>query len=125
MNCLLVCHHQNTHLQPLSQFLQNKQIDYDICPDSTKALTKVRDCQYDIIVIDSQVGGIEIDTLIRLFSDYNKNAKIIISTESNSKDLESKIRREKIFYYHIRSFGLDDLFLALTAASGQNASKAF
>lgn len=121
MNCLLVCQQHYMHLQPLSLFLKKKHVDYSICTDSTQAIKKVRDCQYDIIVIDSEVKGIEIDTLIRLFSDYNKNAKIIITTESNSKDFESKIRREKIFYYHIRSFGLDDLFLALNAASGRSS----
>ena len=44
------------------------------------------------------------------------NTRIIVKTESNSKQLESRIRKEQIYYYYIDSFGLLELITALYSA---------
>jgi DNA-binding NtrC family response regulator len=41
---------------------------------------------------------------------------IIITAEENNPDLESRVRQQGIFYYHVKSFGVDELMLAISNA---------
>jgi len=41
---------------------------------------------------------------------------ICIPEKMNNPELESCVRQMGIFYYHVKSFGLDDLTLAITNA---------
>ncbi len=41
---------------------------------------------------------------------------IIITAEENNPEQESRIRQKGIFYYHVKSFGLDELMLAISNA---------
>ncbi len=41
---------------------------------------------------------------------------IIITAEENNPDLESRVRQKGIFYYHVKSFGVDELMLAISNA---------
>ena len=53
---------------------------------------------------------------ISVIKGMEKDLPIIICAESNTPELESKIRRQGIFYYHIESFGTEDLEMALSNA---------
>jgi DNA-binding NtrC family response regulator len=41
---------------------------------------------------------------------------IIVAADVNNPELESRIRQKGIFYYHVKSFGLEELMLAITNA---------
>jgi DNA-binding NtrC family response regulator len=41
---------------------------------------------------------------------------IIVTAEENNPELESRIRQKGIFYYHLKSFGPDELMLAISNA---------
>jgi DNA-binding NtrC family response regulator len=41
---------------------------------------------------------------------------IIVTTDENNPELESRIRQMGIFYYHVKSFGMDELMLAISSA---------
>lgn len=41
---------------------------------------------------------------------------IIITAEENNPEQESRVRQKGIFYYHVKSFGLDELMLAISNA---------
>ena len=41
---------------------------------------------------------------------------IIVTAEENNPELESRIRQQGIFYYHVKSFGPDELMLAISNA---------
>jgi hypothetical protein len=45
-----------------------------------------------------------------------KDLPIIICSEINTPELERRIRKHRIFYYHIRSFGIQDLEMAVSNA---------
>ncbi len=69
----------------------------------------------DALVLDSSLleEGCEFISVIK---GIERNLPIIISAESNTPELESKIRKQQIFYYHIKSFGIEDLEMALSNA---------
>jgi replication-associated recombination protein RarA len=41
---------------------------------------------------------------------------IIICAETNTPEFEIRIRQKRIFYYHIKSFGIQDLEMAVSNA---------
>lgn len=41
---------------------------------------------------------------------------IIITAEENNPEQESRVRQQGIFYYHVKSFGVDELMLAISNA---------
>ena len=53
---------------------------------------------------------------ISVIKGIEKDLPVIICAESNTPELETKIRQQKIFYYHINSFGIDDLEMAVSNA---------
>jgi DNA-binding NtrC family response regulator len=46
---------------------------------------------------------------------------IIITADENNPDQETRVRQKGIFYYHVKSFGLDELMLAISNAMGRTS----
>lgn len=80
------------------------------------AIEKAQKIPFDVIVLDTGIKEIDIIWVIRILKDMNPASKIIVKTNSNSKNLEVKVRGEKIFYYHLNSFGINELKLAVESA---------
>lgn len=53
---------------------------------------------------------------ISIIKSMNRNLPIIITTDENNPELESCVRQMGIFYYHVKSFGMDELMLAIANA---------
>lgn len=53
---------------------------------------------------------------ISIIKGLCRNLPIIVTTESNNPEQESSVRQKGIFYYHVKSFGLDELVLAIANA---------
>jgi DNA-binding NtrC family response regulator len=80
-----------------------------------ETLLTLQEERIDALVIDA--GLLEEDCgFISVIKGIEKDLPIIICAESNTPELESKIRQQKIFYYHIKSFGLEDLEMAVSNA---------
>jgi DNA-binding NtrC family response regulator len=53
---------------------------------------------------------------IPVIKGIERKLPIIICSASNTPELETKIRKQGIFYYHIKSFGIQDLEMAISNA---------
>ncbi|MFZ5518514.1 MAG: response regulator [Candidatus Zhuqueibacterota bacterium] len=87
-------------------------VEHDLAAGIIQAQNKM----FDIIVLDASVPGMPIEKTIQILKDINPSIKIIVKAHTNSKEFEAKIRSEKIYYYHLDSFGIDDLKLAIKSA---------
>jgi DNA-binding NtrC family response regulator len=80
-----------------------------------ETLLTLQEQRVDALVIDSAL--LEEDCgFLSVIKGIEKDLPIIICAESNTPELESKIRQQKIFYYHIKSFGTEDLEMAVSNA---------
>ena len=61
--------------------------------------------------------GCEAISIIK--SMYDK-LPIIVTTDENNPELESSVRQMGIFYYHVKSFGMDELMLAISNAMARS-----
>jgi len=53
---------------------------------------------------------------ISIIKGLHRNLPIIVTTDQNNPSQESHIRQKGIFYYHVKSFGMDELMLAVSNA---------
>ena len=53
---------------------------------------------------------------ISIIKSMCQKLPIIITAEENNPEQESQVRQKGIFYYHVKSFGVDELMLAISNA---------
>ncbi len=53
---------------------------------------------------------------ISIIKGLDRKLPIIITADENNPEQESRIRQKGIFYYHMNSFGMEELILAISNA---------
>jgi two-component system response regulator (stage 0 sporulation protein F) len=53
---------------------------------------------------------------ISIIKGLHRKLPIIITADENNAEQEARIRQKGIFYYHVNSFGVDELILAISNA---------
>lgn len=61
---------------------------------------------------------------IAIIKGLYRKLPIIITADENNPEQESRIRQKGIFYYHVKSFGMEELMLAISNAM-ERSSHAF
>ena len=75
---------------------------------------KVLNCCCLIIDVDlPEMKGYEAVPILQAIAP---GAKVIMTAAANTKELESNIRRQDVFYYHIKSFSASELASAVSDA---------
>jgi DNA-binding NtrC family response regulator len=69
----------------------------------------------DVLVLDAALLAEDCE-FISVIKGLGQDLPVIICSETNTPELESKIRQQKIFYYHIKPFGTQDLEMAISNA---------
>ena len=115
MNLLLITKPDQNRSSLLS-FLSSHQIDFDTAENQLIGIQKAYQSQYDVVVLDAEEESYQIDKAIRILKERNPKVRIIVRTEHNTRELEIKIRKESIFYYHVNSFGNQEFSSALSSA---------
>lgn len=75
-----------------------------------------------VLVLDADLARDMGYDSIQIVKSLCRNLPIIITTEANNAELESTIRQKGIFYYHVKSFGMDELMLAISSALARSTT---
>lgn len=118
-HALFIIKRHEQEIDEVLTFLKATGYDTAIDHDLGSAINRAQINKYDVIVLDADIESVPIERTIQILREIDPRAKIIVKTNSNSKELEAKVRMEKIFYYHLDSFGIDDLKLAVEGAIKQ------
>ena len=121
MTCLFLLNESFCKPEVIS-YLSMNHIQYEIVTDQLLAIEKAQETKFDVIVLDVFALNFQIDNVIRIFRECNPNSRIIVRTSQNSKELEAKLKKEKIYFYHVESFGIQDFTTALASALQINTS---
>lgn len=78
-------------------------------------LLTLQENRIDSLVLDAALLA-EDCGFISVIKGMGKDLPIIVCAEKNTPELESEIRKYQIFYYHIKSFGIEDLVMAIVNA---------
>jgi DNA-binding NtrC family response regulator len=99
----------------LGEFVAQKGYRTIIVTTLKETLLTLQNQGADVLVLDAVLLEKDCE-LITVIKGMEKNLPVIICSEINTPELESKIRQQKIFYYHIKSFGKEDLEMAISNA---------
>jgi len=81
-----------------------------------EAASKLKTLQCGCIVIDVELPEMKGYEAVPILKAIQPHAKVVMTARQNSKELESKVREQDVFYYHIKSFSASELASAVTAA---------
>jgi DNA-binding NtrC family response regulator len=80
-----------------------------------ETLLTIQQQKIDALVLDAALLRDDF-RFIPVIKGIEKQLPIIICAARNTPELETKIRKQGIFYYHIKSFGIQDLEMAISNA---------
>ena len=80
-----------------------------------ETLLTIQGQKVDVLVLDADLLGDDCG-FISIIKGMEEDLPIILCAETNTPEFESKVRRERIFFYHIKSFGAQDLEMAISNA---------
>ncbi len=79
-------------------------------------LMTLQSAKINVLVMDARLPEDLGYEAISIIKGMDRKLPIIITADENNAEQESRIRQQGIFYYHVNSFGLDDLILAISNA---------
>ena len=112
---ILIAEPTETLSQELRPFLD--KIDLNLIQTQTvkETLMTLQNMSVDVLLMNSCL--LEEDCgFISIIRGIAEDLRIIICAENNTPEFESNARQQRIFYYHIKSFGTQDLEMAISNA---------
>ena len=82
----------------------------------SEAIKKVSEGGFGCLVMDINLPEMKGYEAVPILKNLDPKLRIIMTTQKNTKHLEAKAREQDIFYYFIKSFGKDELRLAIKSA---------
>jgi DNA-binding response OmpR family regulator len=79
----------------------------------TSAIQKMVETNFPCVVVDTDLPEIRGYEAVSVFRRIDPSVSIIMTTERNTRELEAKVREQNVYYYFIKSFGVDELKAAI------------
>jgi DNA-binding NtrC family response regulator len=97
----------------MASFLRSESYSVDTSDSLTDAIKKLSHNSVSCLILDVDLPEMKGYEAVSILKNINPALKIIMTTKSNTRDLEAKVREQDIFFYFIKSFGKDELKLAI------------
>jgi DNA-binding NtrC family response regulator len=104
----------------LYPWLADEGYEVKVVGNIKDALMTLQSEKIHVLVMDvcmAQAMGYE---AIPIIKGLCRHLPIIITTQANNPEQESTIRQKGIFYYHVTSFGMEELMLAISNAMARS-----
>jgi len=82
----------------------------------TEAIKKISEGGFSCLVMDVNLPEMKGYEAVPIIKNIEPKIKVIMTTKKNTKRLEAKVREQDIFFYFIKSFGREELKLAINNA---------
>ncbi|MBN1270950.1 MAG: response regulator [Candidatus Aminicenantes bacterium] len=100
----------------LQLYLKKEEYLVETGGNLADAIKKISEHCYDCLILDVALPEMKGYDAVPILKHIDPDVRIILTTKKNSKKLESKVREQNIFFYYIKSFGKDELKLAIRNA---------
>lgn len=100
----------------MASFLKSESYTVDTGENLTDAVRKLADGGYRCLILDVDIPEMKGYEAVTILKRIDPEIRIIMTSKVNSRDLEARVREQKIFFYFIKSFGKDELKLAIQNA---------
>jgi DNA-binding NtrC family response regulator len=99
----------------LAAFAEDKHLNLIRARTLNETLLTLQERRIDVLVLDAELLDQDC-AFITIVNGMEENLPIILCAETNTAEFESKVRQQRIFFYHIKSFGPVDLQTAISNA---------
>lgn len=97
-------------------FFQKEGYDVEITDRISESISRIQKKDIGVFVLDVEASDMKWYEAIPIIKGIASWLPIIITSSENTPELEANIRRQKVFYYHVKSFGIEELQLAIRNA---------
>lgn len=102
--------------QGLSSWLEEQGHQCKSVDNIKDVLMTLQNEKINVLVMDVHLPEDMGYEAISIIKGLHRKLPIIITADENNPEQESRIRQKGIFYYHVNSFGMDELILAISNA---------
>ena len=100
----------------LEAVLCSEGYDVETVSGITIAAQRLKDVDFGCVVLDEDLPEMKGHEAVSILKTLSHNVQVIMTATSNTPELESRIRRQDILYYHVKSFDMHELQLAVRDA---------
>jgi two-component system response regulator HydG len=100
----------------MAHFLKSIGYQVKMGNNLSDALNQIKDFPFECIILDVDLREMKGYEAVSILKNIDPHMKIIMTTKKNSKRLEAKVREQDIFFYFIKTFGKEELELAIKDA---------
>lgn len=102
--------------QDLAKFLRREDYFVEGGKGLPDAIKKLSEGGFDCLIMDVDLPEMKGYEAVSILKNIDSGIKVIMMTTKNSKRLEAKVREQDIFFYFIKSFGKEELKMAIKNA---------
>jgi CheY-like chemotaxis protein len=96
--------------------LKEERYSVETGKNLSEAIKKVSAGEFSCLIMDINLPEMRGYEAVSILKSLDPDLRIIMTTRKNTKRLEAKVREQDIFFYFIKSFGLEELKLAIKNA---------
>lgn len=119
---ILIIDPNDTERTVMAAYLRSENFYVETGRGIQDALKKMSKRYYKCLIMDVQLPEMEGYEAISILKKIDPRIKVIMTTKKNTKSLEAKVREQDIFFYFIKSFGKEELKLAIQNAYNKGGS---
>jgi two-component system repressor protein LuxO len=97
----------------MASFIRAEGFEVDTGSSLADALKQLAEGYYPCLIMDVDLPEMKGYEAVSILKNIHPKVKIIMTTQKNTRELEAKVREQDIFFYFIKSFGKDELKLAI------------
>lgn len=110
---ILIIDGDKDYRNKLADSLKNDGYEVECSSNLTKAIKKMLKTNFRCLIMDLFLQEMKGYEAVPIIKNIDPGVKIIIMTNKNTIKLETKVREQEIYYYFIKSFGIDELKIAI------------
>ncbi len=108
----------------LSSALKNRKHNIEQSVSFYDAVKMLSESRFDCLVVNVCLPDFKAHEGLSIVRNMNPETRIIATTDKNSRDLESGVREQNVYYYFIKSFPEKELVQAVKSALRKRRKKA-
>ncbi len=97
----------------MTAFLEKESYSVETGKGLPDAVQKISEGAFNCLIMDVNLPEMRGYEAVKVIKSIDPEIKIIMTTRKNTKSLEAKVREQDIFFYFIKSFGKEELKLAI------------
>ena len=102
--------------EKLYQIFRKERFVVSLTERVSEAIRKIQEEHFSVLILDVGVKDMAWSEAIPIVKGLDAHLPIIMTSDHNTPELEASILKHRAFYYHVKSFGTDDLILAVRNA---------